>query len=202
MAWRMKPMHVLYCDFADNSKSKYGSAFLVAEILLHYSRPFQKLPASVMLKHLSYEGNLHLLSTIQWCCDFKNIMVWCIRARSIIFQHWEVMQCFKLTITNITIMVCSFPSVYFEDNAEENSVTIFTHPFLTLQRRKQKHTLRLSTTLFIWQHHVKDITQRLHCRHVHIFRPGLAELQSRKVTVAHTARNLWARTRQAGQKDA
>lgn len=69
MAWRMKPTHVLYCDFADNSKSKYGSAFLVVEILLHYSRPFEKLPAWIMLKDSFVWGKLAL-------ADYNPVMFW------------------------------------------------------------------------------------------------------------------------------
>lgn len=34
-------MHVLCCDTADNSASKYGSAFLVLEFLLHYGGPLE-----------------------------------------------------------------------------------------------------------------------------------------------------------------
>ncbi len=51
MARRMKLMHVSYCDIADNSEGKYGSAFLVLQMLLHYGGPLEKLPTSLMLNY-------------------------------------------------------------------------------------------------------------------------------------------------------
>lgn len=63
MARTVDPVHVLYCDIADNSQSKYGSAFLVLEVLLHYRGPLEKLPTSLMLNS---KQNWHLLTTIEW----------------------------------------------------------------------------------------------------------------------------------------
>lgn len=53
VAWKIESMRVSRCDTADSSKSKYSSAFLVPQLLLHYSGPSEKLPASVKFLHPS-----------------------------------------------------------------------------------------------------------------------------------------------------
>lgn len=86
--WHGQWSHCIFlldCDIADNSKSKYGSGFLVLEMLLHYGGPIGKTASLTYVQFVfSSKQSWQLLTTIQWH-QFKRLCC-CLKANSFVFQ--------------------------------------------------------------------------------------------------------------------
>lgn len=137
MARTMDPVHVLYCDIADNSQSKYGSAFLVLEVLLHYRGPLEKLPTSLMLNS---KQNWHLLTTIEWHHS-ERLSSAAQGAKSIIFQIRKNTTTFPFALAKqwTALLSLSFPFVIWWSLCWE-------HFFPLKKYKKHSRLIRLCVT--------------------------------------------------------